>query len=133
MGCGDGNPCVASVDDVGALLLSTTPGPAAQTPVPKEMTPIPEVTILPTAIPTSWPTPQFSNTRAVSALTINNSYNVDVQCDYGVSTPAPFTVPSGTIYTDNFGARGEKMSSHVRCARVANTPNTGSLKIFGDN
>lgn len=120
-------PCVASVDDQGRVLFSPLAVNA------REMTPIPEITVLPTAIPTAFSTPQFSNTRAISALTINNNFNVDVLCDYGVSTPAPFTVPAGTIYTDNFGARQEKMSSPVRCIRASNTPSTGSLKIFADN
>lgn len=123
---GDSGSATA-VDRYGRRIAA--PASAAST---SEVTPIPQITVLPTAIPTAWPTPQFSNSEPLSSLTIRNGFDQNVWCDYGVSTPAPFTVPAGSTYTSNFASRDRRMSSSVRCLRPAATPASGTLEIWGE-
>lgn len=122
-----GTSPVSAVDRAGRIIVSP-PSTGSTT----EVTPIPQVTIIPTAIPTAWPTPQFANSAPLSSLTIRNGFDQNVWCDYGVATPAPFTVPAGSTYTSNFASRGRKMSSSVRCLRPAATPAAGTLEIWGE-
>ena len=99
----------------------------------KELTPIPQVTVLPTAMPTAFGTPFLAaNAEGARSLTINNGFNQDVWCDYGVGTPAPFTVPAGSSFFSNFANKGMRASGAVRCIHPSSTPASGTLQIFGE-
>ena len=96
------------------------------------VTPVPEVTLAPAGVPTAYPTAsQFGSGVSLKTLTILNQYNVDVKCSYGISTPAPFTVPAGAAFTDNYSARGAFLNGGVSCTRPANTPASGNLMFSG--
>lgn len=98
----------------------------------KEATPIPMATIIPTALPTAWPTPQFTGSTDAVSTTIVNQFNVDMWCDNGLATPAPYSVPSQTSKTDNYGANGRKFSGSIRCIHPgAPTPGSGTAQIYG--
>jgi hypothetical protein len=97
-----------------------------------EMTPAAMVTILPTAVPTAFGTPQFANTTPLRTFTVDNSTgDVEIWCAVGGLTAASFRVPAGSTYTDNLGARGNVMSGAVGCIHPANTPSAGTIAIYG--
>jgi hypothetical protein len=108
----------------------------AQTFIGTAQTPIPMVTVQLTAVPTALSTPQFVVTptnRAMRTITVDNtSGSAEVQCAYGGSATAHFSVPAGTVFTDNFGDRGLVSAASLACNNpTANVASTGSLKIYG--
>jgi hypothetical protein len=110
----------------------STPAPTA---APIEVTPIAQVIALPTQMPTAYavtPYP-FVNTAPLKAIRINNGFNTDIFCTYGLaaSTPIPFLVPAGSQHYENFAANGSKMSSGVSCIHPVATPASGTLSVWG--
>jgi hypothetical protein len=120
-----------------ALSIILIPGLAmAQSFVATVQTPIPMVTVQLTAVPTALATPQFVVTptnRAMRTITVDNtSGSAEVQCAYGGSATAHFSVPAGTVFTDNFGDRGFVSAASLACNNpTANVASTGSIKIYG--
>jgi len=98
-----------------------------------EATPIPMVTVLPTAIPTSYPTPPFGVGQPLKTRTVCNLTNQDLHCaDGNYATPAPYIVPAGACSTYNYAANGLQMSRGVgACIRPANTPASGYISVEG--
>ncbi len=110
--------------------------PAFQTAVPVEITPIAQSVMLPTALPTLFPvTPNaLVNSAALSAVTIDNQFNIDLNCSFGAAaaTPLPFTVPAGTAFFYNLARDGKKLSTGVSCIHPgAATPASGTMQVWG--
>lgn len=108
---------------------------AIQTPVSlagAELTPVAMITIIPTAVPTAYGTPQFANSAALKTVTVDNSTgNVEIWCAYDGLTATSLRVPAGSVYTDNLFAHGNVMSGPVGCIHPAATPATGTISIYG--
>lgn len=122
----------ALVDGKGQLYINSlgTPIPVSQA-AGAEMTPIAMVTVLPTAIPTAYSTPLAILSGAKTMTVDNASENQEVWCNYGGGTATHFSVPAGSIYTDNAGTRGDTISTGIACIHPGSTPSAGSLKIYG--
>ena len=110
---------------------------SAQSFVASEMTPMPMVSVQVTALPTAYATPQYIATPtngALRSLTVDNATgSTEIHCAYGGSTTTHFSVPAGSVYTDNFGDRSQVMPRAVGCINPASaTPSTGTVRIYGD-
>lgn len=122
----------ASVSDTGRLFIESISTPVPVNPQSAAMTPAAMITILPTAVPTAYSTPQFPNTEALKTLTIDNSTgDAEIQCAYGGGTTSVLRVPAGSVFTENYGDRNTTMSAAVGCIRSGPTPSTGSIAIYG--
>lgn len=107
-----------------------------QTPVPYspalvEMTPVVMVTVLPTAMPTAFTTPQYAGLAGAKSYTVLNGFNQDVWCAYGGASAAAFAVPATSSLTDNCGARGDTCAGGLSCIHPSSTPASGTLQIWG--
>jgi hypothetical protein len=109
-------------------------GPSAQDDLTQrhEVTPIPMITVIPTAIPTAYSTPQFTNTDALRSVTVDNGFDQDVWCAFNGSTSTHFRVRAGTAYFKNWAENQQKYSGGVSCIRPSSTPASGTLVIYGD-
>lgn len=111
------------------FILRPLPASMAQA----EVTPATMVSILPTAQPTAFGTPQFANTASLLTVTVDNATgDTEIWCAYNGATAPSFAVPAGSVFTDNFGARGQKMSGAVGCIHPGNTPAAGVVRIYGE-
>lgn len=125
LGCTDGYACPAAVDSFGRLY------PSSSSAAMGEVTPVPAITILPTALPTAFSTPQFSNSGALKTRTICNTTNELLLCANDMATPIPYPILANTCETQNFFMNGQKMSTGIGCIHPSNTPTGGSVLIFG--
>jgi hypothetical protein len=107
-----------------------------QTPVPYspalvEMTPVVMVTVLPTAMPTAFGTPQYAGLAGAKTYTVQSTFDQETWCAYGGATSAAFSVGASKTVTDNCAARGAQCSGAISCIHPANTPASGTLQIWG--
>lgn len=110
-------------------LLATVP--AWADPGIVEQVPVPMVVILPTALPTAFPTPQFGAGQTLRTRTVCNYTNVEVWCTDSYPTVSPYSVAAGACETQNYGANNSQASKGVGCIRPANTPASGTVNIWG--
>jgi len=89
------------------------------------------VTILPTAVPTAFSTPQFANTTRLSSAFVRNSTDIEVGCAFSGATAPHFVVPAGSTWWQNFGANDEYHAGPIGCIRFAATPASGNIIIGG--
>lgn len=125
----------AAVDKFGGQFVQPLPGSA---PFPitlnsalAEATPAAIATILPTALPTAFGTPQFPNTNALKSAFINNTTNQEVWCATSGGTSPTIVVPAGSYWFDNYGDSDAKMSGAIGCIHPAATPASGTVEIGG--
>lgn len=117
-----------------APVANQTPVPVTFTGlVPAEATIATQVIILPTALPTTFPTPQFGAVAAgLKYFWITNTTNQDIWCS-AASTSPQFFIPAGSTYWTNLAANGLKISAGIGCIHPANTPASGQVTIGGGN
>jgi len=100
---------------------------------PKEANFAAITTILPTALPTAYSTPQFNNTATKRHVWIRNSTNEEVWCAVNGSTSTSIVIPAGSTWWDSLGARDQKLSGGIGCIHPSSTPASGNVIIGGNN
>lgn len=110
-----------------------TPIPISNSAALLEITPLPMVTILPTALPTAFSTPQFANSTALASYYVNNTTNQEIWCAFSGGSSPHFPVPAGSIWYENLSSNGKKFSGGIACIHPANTPSSGTVEIGGSN
>lgn len=109
-----------------------TPIPVSISRGVAEITPVPMITILPTALPTAYSTPQFANATPLASYYVNNTTNQEIWCSFNGGTSTHFPVPAGSIWYENLSSNGKKFSGGIACIHPANTPSSGTVEIGGN-
>lgn len=105
--------------------------PQAQpTIVPLEITPVAIVTVLATAVPTAFGTPQATNASAAKFMQVCNYTDQLIWGAYNGGTSPQFSVAPGGCYWRNWGAANGKVSTSVAIARPGTLPTTGDVEVW---
>lgn len=89
---------------------------------------VPEVTILPTAVPTAYGTPQLVNKLPLQEVTIINDCDVNAHCDPVGDGRDYWFIPPKSADTEQLGGYGLHHSGNVGCRGDA-TCNSGRITI----
>jgi hypothetical protein len=104
----------------------------AGSPASTETTVLAEVTILATAVPTAFGTPQVAaDPSGKASIFISNTTEQSAECAFNGSITPNVTVLSGSVYYENYAANALRMSQAIGCHRTGTLPTTGSIKIGG--
>lgn len=109
------------------VTLYGTPQPE---PALLAMTPGPAVSILATAVPTVFPTPQATTSAAAKFMQVCNGTNQDIVGAYNLATVPYFRVRVGDCYYRNWAANKETYNGPVAIARPGTLPTSGEVSIW---